>query len=167
MCSEIGGFWWANAVGVRNNLRMKRIALCAMLVSALPCSSANADCFDEAAAFHQVNPWVLRGIAYVESRFNPGAYRRNSNGTVDISIAQVNSVHFADLARYGIAPAALYDPCTAIYVAGWLLRKKVDRHGNTWKAVGAYHSETPKLRDAYAARVQRVVDGWIQTGTAQ
>lgn len=130
-------------------------------------SPAFADCFDDAAAYHRVNPWVLRAIAYEESKFDPKAFGRNSNGSVDVGIAQINSVHFPDLQRYGISPGALNDPCTAIYVSGWLLSKKVRRHGNTWKAVGTYHSETPVYRDAYAARVKRVVDSWISAGIAR
>jgi hypothetical protein len=31
-------------------------------------------------------------------------------------------------------------------------------HGDTWVAVGSYHSETPKLRWQYARKVQLVVD---------
>lgn len=126
--------------------------------------NANADCFDDAAAFHGVNPWILRGIASVESGFKPNATRLNSNGSLDVGFTQTNSVHFQELNKYGISKDDLYDPCKSIYVAGWLLRKKINKHGNTWNAVGAYHSETPKHRDAYAAKVSSVVAEWARSG---
>ena len=43
------------------------------------------------------------------------------------------------------------------FVGAWLYAKKVRRHGNTWAAVGAYHSETPHLRDAYARKIHDLV----------
>lgn len=132
------------------------LALCAM--------HAKADCFDNAAAYHGVNPWILRGIAFVESGFKANATRVNSNGSQDVGVTQTNSIHFLELSKYGISRNDLYDPCKSIHVAGWLLRKKINKHGNTWIAVGAYHSETPKYRDAYAAKVSSVVAAWEKSG---
>ena len=43
-------------------------------------SGAYADCFDDAAAFHRVNPTVLRAIAIVESGGKASAV--NHNGTI-------------------------------------------------------------------------------------
>ncbi len=34
-------------------------------------------------------------------------------------------------------------PCVSVYVAAWRLREMTNKYGNTWAAVGAYHSETP------------------------
>ena len=46
-------------------------------------------------------------------------------------------------------------------VAAYLYRKKIDRYGNSWLAVGAYHSETPEYRDAYWPKVKAAVDSWV------
>lgn len=121
---------------------------------------ASADCFDDAAAAYQVNPWILRGIAHVESRFNPHAINRNRNGTMDIGMMQTNSIHLPRLAKYGIAKQDIMQPCISVHVAAWMLREKMDKHGNTWNAVGAYHSETPFYRDRYAARVRTIIRKW-------
>jgi len=138
--------------------------LIACLALAACTNAASADCFDSAAAYHRVNPWVLRAIAHGEAKYNPHAVARNQDRSVDVGMMQINSIHFPELQRHGIAPSALYDPCTSIFVAAWHLRKKVDKHGNTWKAVGAYHSETPQHRDSYAERIKRTIDGWIKAG---
>lgn len=34
------------------------------------------------------------------------------------------------------------------------------RYGNTWQAIGAYHSETPHLRDEYARNIHAVLVSW-------
>jgi hypothetical protein len=60
------------------------------------------DCVTQAATYHSVSPWILRAIIQVESSFNPNALNKNNNGTVDIGIAQINSMHFKELGKYGI-----------------------------------------------------------------
>ena len=35
------------------------------------------------------------------------------------------------------------------------------KYGNTWVAVGAYHSENVGPRDLYAALIQRTINFWI------
>lgn len=74
----------------------------------------------------------------------------------DIGRMQVNTIHLSELAKYGIAPEHLLTRACRI-VGAWLYAKKVRRHGNTWAAVGAYHSETPHLRDAYARKIHDLV----------
>ncbi|MCY0853655.1 lytic transglycosylase domain-containing protein [Cupriavidus sp. D39] len=124
-------------------------------------SSVQAFCFDEAAARYGVNPYVLRGIAFVESGFRADSVSRNTDGSIDYGAMQINSVHLGELKRFGIAPAQLMVPCTNVMVAAYLYRKKIDRYGNSWLAVGAYHSETPEYRDAYWPKVKAAVDGWV------
>jgi len=143
-------------------LRLSWGQLCAALVLALPCLAAHAagDCFEQAGAYQGVNPTVLRAIVWFESKGNPDAVHRNADGSVDIGQAQINSIHFSTLARYGVPRNALADACVNVYVAAWLLKQKMVRHGNTWRAIGAYHSETPAHRDAYARSIQRVLMSW-------
>jgi soluble lytic murein transglycosylase-like protein len=76
-------------------------------------------CVVDAAQYHGVNPWLLRAILKVESDFSARAVHRNANGTLDVGMAQINSVHFAELARWGVAPSSLMDGCIASYVAAW------------------------------------------------
>ena len=133
------------------------------LLAASSFSVAKADCFDDAATTYRVNPWVLRGIAYVESRFNPSAINKNRNGTIDIGITQINSIHLPRLARFGIRKQDLFDACTSIHVSAWLLKQKMEIHGNTWKAIGAYHSETPSFRDKYSGKVMHILKKWSRS----
>ena len=114
---------------------------------------ATNTCIAESAQFHYVNPWILAGILKVESSFNPKAVNRNKNGSVDVGIGQMNSIHFRELSRWGIEPNDLFDACTGIYVAAWHLSKQLKAHGNTWYAIGAYHSATPYYNQRYQALV--------------
>nr|WP_245964991.1 lytic transglycosylase domain-containing protein [Trinickia dinghuensis] len=142
----------------RHAHRRIRIALaCALLSGARP---VLADCFDSAAAYQGVSAPILRSIAWVESHGNPDAEHRNANGTVDIGELQVNSSHLSELAVYGIDARALRNPCVNIYVAAWQLKKQIVRYGNTWAAIGAYHSQTPRLRDAYARLIRATLTRW-------
>lgn len=118
---------------------------------------SRADCFDDAARANRVSSRILRGIAVTESHDNPHAINRNKNGTTDYGIMQVNSIHLRELKKYGVHRADLMNACKNINVGAWLYKQKVNKYGPTWKAVGAYHSETPRERNAYARKVQKEV----------
>jgi soluble lytic murein transglycosylase-like protein len=142
--------------------RLRRLWVCCAAVLMSVAAGARADCYDDAARYEHVNPMMLRAIVWQESHANPSAKHGNANGSVDIGIAQINSVHFPALAAYGIAPTRLFDGCVNVYVEAWLLKQKMNKYGNTWKAVGAYHSETPDKRDAYARSIRTILIGWGQ-----
>lgn len=129
-------------------------------IAACGADAVRADCIDEAARYQHVDAIVLRAIAYHESHMQPATVSRNLNGGVDVGVMGINSVHFAELAGYGIAPGHLRDGCINAYVGAYYLRRKIDRYGNTWRAVAAYHSETPALGAAYAEAIRGVLARW-------
>jgi lysozyme-related protein Hpa2 len=116
-----------------------------------------APCVNQAAAYHRVNPTVLLAIGLHESRGNPSVVVANTNNTIDVGAFGINSVHFDSLKKHGVAPGHLLDPCIAAYVAAWHYRTKVDKHGNTWAAIGAYHSETPVHSSKYQQRIYQMI----------
>ncbi|MCY0389180.1 lytic transglycosylase domain-containing protein [Robbsia sp. Bb-Pol-6] len=121
---------------------------------------AATDCFTAAGSYQGVNPLILRAIAWQESRDAPGALHRNQNGSIDYGLMQINSIHLPALAQYGISSNKLMDPCASVYIAAWHLRQKMNKYGNSWAAVGAYHSETPALRDKYAQQIVAILRRW-------
>ncbi|WP_240160884.1 transglycosylase SLT domain-containing protein [Burkholderia sp. Ax-1719] len=127
------------------------IALAALL-GATP-GLALADCIDDAAAFQHVNVSLMRAIAQVESGTQTNVVNRNSNGTVDIGLMQINSSWLPRLAQVGITEQSLYDPCTNAYVAAWILAENIRQFGPTWNAIGAYNAASPDKRLAYAQKV--------------
>jgi soluble lytic murein transglycosylase-like protein len=116
---------------------------------ALPFTTEAERCIKPAAAYHQVNDDLLRAVLRVESGLKPGVVGRNQNGTIDVGIAQINSIHFRELAGYGIKPEHLQDACVGTYVGAWQLARVIKRYGNTWEGVARYHSATPAFNQRY------------------
>jgi len=112
-------------------------------------------CWEEAAAFHNVDPWLLMSIAYVESRFNTNAVNRNKNGSYDTGMMQINNIWFPTLRKNGIDPSVLKDACASTYVGAWILSKNIKQYGYTWRAIGAYNSGKPSLGYKYAQKVYK------------
>ncbi len=130
-----------------------RIAL-VFLVILLP-FSAHAFCFQEAGQKYAVSPRLLWAIAKAESNFDPSSINRNRNGTIDVGLMQINSI-WAD--QLGGTWDALGNPCTNVMAGAWILSQCIRDYGNTWQAVGCYHSRTPTRRDAYASRIAAILE---------
>jgi soluble lytic murein transglycosylase-like protein len=138
--------------------RLAAIALSLTLAAAT--RPARADCIDDAAGRRQVNAYVLRAIGWQESRLQPAAVGHNANGSVDVGAFQINSVHLPELARRGIDRAALSDGCVCADVAAWHYRRQVERLGDGWLAVGAYHSRSADRAAWYANQIAAILMRW-------
>jgi soluble lytic murein transglycosylase-like protein len=114
---------------------------------------AHADCLDDAAIYQQMSPVLLRAIAQHESGMRANAVNKNTNGTEDIGLMQINTTHLPRLAKFGISRESLFNPCVSAYVGAWVLRDCLDRYGPTWNAVGCYNAGSPEKRLRYANRI--------------
>ncbi|CAG9180260.1 hypothetical protein LMG23992_04188 [Cupriavidus laharis] len=123
------------------------IALC------LLAGAANADCLDDAAVFHGISPSLLRSIAMQESGMRAWVTNRNANGSEDIGLMQINSIHLPRLSQYGLTRDHLFNGCVNAYVGAWILRENIQRYGPTWKAVGAYNASSPDKQLRYASQI--------------
>jgi hypothetical protein len=132
-----------------------------MAVNPITLLAKNGDCFDRAAAWQNVNANILRAISIKENHRCDATIRKNKNGSVDRGCMQINSIHLPELSKYGVTKSDLLDSCKNIFVAARHYKKKVLKYGNTWAAVGAYHSETLEIRDSYAADVYKI---WLKYG---
>ncbi|GJG97756.1 lytic transglycosylase domain-containing protein [Cupriavidus pauculus] len=119
--------------------------------------AVHADCLDDAAAFHGVSATLVRAIARVESGMQARARNVNRNGSEDIGLMQINSMHLPRLARHGISRVRLFDPCINVYVGAWILADCMRRYGQTWTAVGCYNAGASDKRLRYAQRVYRML----------
>lgn len=117
-------------------------------------ASTPESCLKAAAQHHKVDYMLLLAIAQVESGLNPGAVGRNTNGTSDRGLMQINDWWLPKLARFGISRQSLMEPCVSAFVGAWILSHEISRHGSTWKAVGSYNSPTTKQQLIYARRVK-------------
>lgn len=115
------------------------------------------DCLAKAASLHHVDYKLLKAIAKVESGMNPNAINKNSNGSFDRGLMQINDVWLPKLANFGIKTNDLFEPCNSAYVGAWILSHSIKTHGPTWRAIGAYNSPTEKNRQIYADKVRRAL----------
>ncbi|TWJ32543.1 transglycosylase-like protein with SLT domain [Geobacter argillaceus] len=120
-------------------------------------ADSSAFCFEEAGSLYGINPLILRAIAKVESNFNPGALHRNTNGTYDFGLMQINSSWAPILGRERWN--LLGDACYNTMTGSWILATCMSKYGYTWKAIGCYNSQTPERRDRYAQMVFRQLQG--------
>ena len=124
------------------------------LLFALPFSGPSlAFCFEQAEATYGIHRDLLKAIALQESGLNPVAINKNSNGSVDVGLMQINSQWWPRLSRAGFNTDWLYDPCYNVLFGSWILAQNVARRGMTWEAVGAYHSPTDWRARQYSAQI--------------
>jgi len=123
-------------------------------------SSNPSSCWDSAARYQGIDPWLLYAVGYTESSHNPAIVSKpNSNGTYDIGLMQINSSWLPELRKHGITQEKLMDGCTSIYVGAWILSKSIRRYGYSWEAIASYNTgsvDTPRRRQLglkYATRV--------------
>lgn len=121
-------------------------------------------CFIQAGQHYQVHPNLLWGIAKVESNFNPYAINKNSNGTYDIGIMQINSSWIPVLKTHGLKDERyLWDPCYNIQVGAWVLSQCIAKFGYTWEAVGCYNATSKVKRIRYSQKVWKELKPYIRT----
>ncbi|HEX9079630.1 MAG TPA: lytic transglycosylase domain-containing protein [Desulfuromonadaceae bacterium] len=132
---------------IRNFLIIRIAALVLLPAPAFPF------CFEDAGRAYGISPQLLRGIARVESNMNPAAINRNGNGSTDLGLMQVNSFWLKAL---GATPDELLrDACYNVMAGAWILKGCIDRHGETWNAVGCYNASSHDKRVNYSWRVYR------------
>lgn len=132
------------------------------VVSALVwAGSVSANCWVEAGSRNSIEPELLYAIALVESGLKPNAVNHNTNGSRDIGLMQINSVHLPRLQGRGITEQRLLDePCLAIDVGASILAEFIERHGYNWTAVGAYNAGNSPDRQSLRLRYARKV--WLR-----
>jgi soluble lytic murein transglycosylase-like protein len=134
-----------------NMLKISRILIAALLL--LIPRQAFPFCFDDAGRTYGISPLLLRGIARVESNMKPGAVNHNSNGSIDLGLMQVNSFWLKTLGA--TSRELTTDPCYNVMAGAWILKGCLDRHGETWEAVGCYNATSRTKRVNYSWKIYR------------
>lgn len=139
----------------------KRWVKVLLLSVLLGTGQAQAYCWNEAASRYDLEPELLQAIAAVESGYRAGAMNyANRNGTHDIGLMQINSIHLPRLLKLGITEERLRnEPCLSVEVGASILAEFIQRFGYNWTAVGSYNvgaGAGPKhdaLRLQYAQKI--------------
>lgn len=136
--------------------RVLSLIVAGLLFAGLPRAvAAQENCWEQAGIRYGVSPQILVAIAMQESSLKPDTINRNSNGTTDYGLMGVNTVWLKELRQFGITEAHLMHPCVNVHIGAWIYSLRVREFGNTWRAVGAYHSKTPSKLAKYMSAIQR------------
>ncbi|ALI05719.1 MULTISPECIES: transglycosylase SLT domain-containing protein [Pseudomonas] len=121
-------------------------------------AQAHAWCWSKAGQLHAIEPELLQAIAEVESGLRSDAINHNRDGTRDIGLMQINSIHLPRLSTQGITEQRLLDdPCLSVEVGASVLAGFITRYGYNWTAVGAYNAGNSPRRQAARLRYARKV----------
>lgn len=115
-------------------------------------AAAKAMCWEAASQSYGIPVEVLKAVAKTESNFNPKAVNKNSNGSYDIGMMQINSTWLPKLEAYGITETSLHDACSNLKVGAWILSNNAKKLGWNWSAIGAYNVGCAKLDAAECDR---------------
>ena len=133
-----------------------------LLVALMTSNQALAYCWEEAASQYSIEPELLQAIAVVESGNRAQAMNHaNRNGTRDIGLMQINSIHLPRLLKQGITEDRLInEPCLSIEVGASILAEFIQRFGYNWTAVGSYNVGTGSGPEREALRLQYAQKIW-------
>lgn len=146
--------------------RIGRRAVAAALAAfaLLPGPASAGDCMARAALQAGVPTELILAMSYVETRWRQQAVNAaNSNGTEDICMMQINSIHYPRLAALGVTREELLaDRCVCLLVGGEILREMRAATGGAdiWSAVAAYNAGPQNLAAGrpYADQVRKVYE---------
>ncbi len=141
-----------------NKEKMKQVIIVLFLMSFLLVSCSvnehkNTDnddnLFSKYGRKYNIDPELLWAIAKTESNFNPKAINTNSNGSTDIGLMQINTIHLEELKKFGITKDMLFLPEVSIDVGAYVLSRCIKRYGENWKAINCYNGRISRNNYIY------------------
>lgn len=124
----------------------------------VPITDATSECIVFAANRYQVNPAVILSILRVEGG-KTGRVSYNSNGTYDIGLMQINSIHLKELAKTGISFQQLKNNgCLNVAIGAYYIKKAElsgSKSRNGWNNIANYHSRTEVYNNRYAYKIAK------------
>lgn len=110
-------------------------------------------CFYSSSRKYGVPVDLLMAIAQTESSFRHDIKGQLGYGA-DHGLMQINDYWVPKLRkRFNITLADIYNPCTNIEIASWILAHNFVQFGYSWRAVGAYNAVTEWKRVRYINKV--------------
>lgn len=158
---------WIDSLGFRVLVAGLCLSLVSISEAATPKTPLTRECLIQVSQEYDVHPDVLLAILYVEGGTVGQNSRSNSNGSYDIGLFQINSMHLGLLKQHGISEDMLRnDGCLNARVAAWHLARVVpsdslaviDNEDMYLSALARYHSFTPKFNAIYAGRLKKAFD---------
>ncbi|MBD8089278.1 lytic transglycosylase domain-containing protein [Pseudomonas fluorescens] len=118
-------------------------------------------CISQSSQAFGIQPIMLKTIIAVEGG-QAGTASRNTDGSYDMGVMQVNTIHLNDIQReLGYTwKDLIFNPCKNIQAGAWILSKRLkEEPSRPWLAVGNYHSKTPGKRVVYLKKIANAYAG--------
>lgn len=115
-------------------------------------------CIVAAANLYNFSPTILYGI-YTAEQGKVGYERQNDNGSYDLGVMQINTVWVPELSKHWnlsekeTRVVLRDDGCLNIKTAAWILKQQLNKEPDLIKAIGNYHSKTPRHNKRYRSTV--------------
>ncbi len=115
-------------------------------------------CLQRVIQQYQVHPLVLTLVATVEGGW-AGAKIKNTDGSHDLGLMQINTIHLPELARYGLTENMLRNnECINLGVASWYIRRvtkgiTLEKPQDYFRAIARYHSKNEPHVSVYAEKL--------------
>lgn len=116
-------------------------------------------CLERVSRRYEVHPVILSLIAQVEGGYS-GAKIENTNGTYDLGLMQVNTIHLEFLSQFGITEKMLQNnDCVSVGYAAYYVRKVTANQTamgskDYFRAIARYHSKNEPYKTRYAERLE-------------
>ncbi len=126
-----------------------------------------ADCIGTASKSFGIHQDILYAILMVEGGSVGEDSKSNKNGTYDIGLFQLNSIHRGTFESMGISEDQLRnDGCTNAMAAAWQLKRVltpdilsgIKTQDDYLRAIARYHSVTPEFNIIYAGKLRKAFD---------
>ncbi|NWD57113.1 lytic transglycosylase domain-containing protein [Pseudomonas veronii] len=126
-----------------------------------------AECMRFASQSYGIHQDILYAILLVEGGTVGRDSGANKNGTYDIGLFQINSMHRKTFESLGISEEELRDDgCTNTIAAAWHLKrvltpevlKDIRTQDDYLRAIALYHSATPEFNKIYAAKLRKAFE---------
>lgn len=107
------------------------------------------NCINQAAIIYHVPAALILAVIKQENGRN-GQAVKNTNGTYDYGVMQINDIWLPKIATYGYTKNDIqYDACKNVLVGTWILGKSIVEGDDIWRGVGNYHSHTLRHNLSY------------------
>lgn len=119
-------------------------------------------CINESAIQYHVPATMILSVIKTENGSN-GSRVKNTNGTYDLGVMQINTSWLPILQKKGISEEELRsNPCVNVHVGTWILAQGI-ANSEGWRGVGNYHSYTSKHNRIYREKIKDEYAQYVST----
>jgi len=124
-------------------------------------------CLDAVIQSYQIHPIVLSVIARTEGGW-AGAKIKNTDGSYDLGLMQINTIHLPELSAFGLTEKMLVNnECINLGVAAWYVRRvtvnqDLDNRSAFFRSIARFHNKQEPHISVYAEKLEQAFERIIE-----